>query len=645
MITKPTLSRQCFRTRYAGPAIVVIALMLGTCPAQEAAEPVTIPALQQQGMADAKMSLNFSQTDIQTVLKTVGNITGINFLIDERVQGKVTVISPTPIRLADLYGVLESILEIHGYAAVPAGNLVKIVPKADAVKHQLPVRIGSNPDLIPVDDSLVTQIMPLQYADAEEVLQIIQSHLSGTGSQADTYARTNAIVVTDTSSRIHSIATIIKELDVAGAQEQTKVFMLQHASANGLAEQIQRILQEGVPGQPLRGRVSSGPESQVRIQPDPRTNALLVYGKQKEIEVITDLVTQLDIPKPPGANDIHVVYLKNAQAKEVAESLNTAAANLRLTGDVDTDRTIQVSPDEGTNALIINAHTQDFNALNSIIEKLDIVREQVLVEMLIVEVSESNLDEIGVDWQVLAESAKHGINGFAASNFGIRVDQANLEGLSLGLWKSVGDSVGVEAVLNAIKKYSGANILSTPQIMTSNHQPAKIVVGENRPFVVDSRITETDPSTPTVIKKYEYKDVGITLDIVPHVSQGGMVRLEIDSEFTKLIEDVSDLSADTPTTAKRQAQTVITMKSGSTVVIGGLIRDDKTHVQQKVPLLGDLPGLGALFRHQRDRLEKTNLLIFITPHVMDSPEQMHEITQAKREQMDQAVSQGREEGP
>jgi len=171
-------------------------------------------------------------------------------------------------------------------------------------------------------------------------------------------------------------------------------------------------------------------------------------------------------------------------------------------------------------------------------------------------------------------------------------------------------------------------------VLTSNHRKAKIVVGENTPFVVQSRVTETtDFLTPTVIKQYEYKDVGITLEITPHVSQSGLVRLQIDSEFTKLIDSVTAASSETPTTAKRSAQTVVTMNSGATVVIGGLIRDDKTRVENRIPLIGDVPVVGNLFRWQRDRVQKTNLLIFITPHVMTNPQQLQEITDRKKDQM------------
>ncbi|MHC4519154.1 MAG: type II secretion system protein GspD, partial [Planctomycetota bacterium] len=270
------------------------------------------------------------------------------------------------------------------------------------------------------------------------------------------------------------------------------------------------------------------------------------------------------------------------------------------------------------------------------IEKLDILREQVFVEMVIMEVTETALTQIGIDWATLDEAVADSVRGFGMTNLGPRVDflTGDLEGLAVGAWQATDDGVSIAAILQALQKESAVNLLSTPHIVTSNHRTAKIVVGQNRAFVVQSRITETtDPVNPTVIKTYEYKDVGITMEITPHISQSGLIRLEIDSEFTKLLEDITTGISDTPTTAKRTAQTAITMNSGATVVIGGLISDDTSRTQKKIPLLGDLPLVGGLFRLEKDVSEKTNLLLFITPHVMTDQEQLQEVTKQKREQM------------
>jgi general secretion pathway protein D len=553
--------------------------------------------------------------------------------------------SPTKIRLGEIYKVLESILEVKGYAAVPTGNIVKIVPRAQAAKHNLQVRVGSNPSEIPESDSLVTQIIPLKYADATEVSNIIKPRLATGAHMMATYPRTNSILITDTSSNIHHIAKIIQKLDVPGSKEQVTVIGLRYASAQVLGEQITSIMQKSkqTSSRAPRSRRTQQIETGIKILPDMRTNSLIVVANAQDTETIDRLVREreLDVPRPRGTNNIHVVYLKNAPATETAQSLTSALSDLRIAGALDVTRHVQVTADEGTNALIITASAQDFEVIAEIIEKLDIVREQVLVEMLIVEVSEDGLREIGIDWATFDEAVTDSVRYFAGTSFGPRVDfdfaSGELEGLSIGAWKRTSSGVSIGPILHALEKESGVNILSTPHITTSNHQKALIIVGENRPYVMQSRITEADPSTPTVIKTFEYKDVGISLEITPHISQGGLVRLEIDSQFTKLVETVTTDSSDTPTTAKRQAQTVVSMNSGSTIVIGGLIRDDKVTVEKKIPLAGDIPLVGGLFRFQRDQLQKTNLLIFITPHVLSNQQDLERITERKKIEMKSAL--------
>lgn len=618
-------------------------------PAVEAAKPVEaqplqvqtgdveMPLLKKPGMADQLVSVNFDNVDIRTVLKTVGEITGINFIPHQSVTGTVTVMSPTPIRLGDIYAFLQSILDVYGYAAVETDNAVKIIPKADAAKNYVQVRIGADPQYIPRNDAIITQIIPLKYADATEVSQLIQPILAG-GAQMAVYPRTNSIMVTDTSANIHHVAQVIGRLDVVGSKEKAVLLPLTHASARVVSEQIMGMLERtrGGSSQAGRPRPAQAPGQGANILPDDRTNSLIIVAGEQDIEMITQLAKQLDIERPTGTNNVRVVYLKNADANEVARSLESALTSMKLTSTSNGTQQIQVTADKSTNSLIVVAPPQDFEVISEITDKLDTVREQVFVEMQIMEVTEEALQEIGVDWATLDEAVADSIRGFGVTNLGPRTSFLNgtAEGLSVGAWKGAGSNVRIGAILQALKKESGVNILSTPQILTSNHRKAIIIVGENRPFVTQSRITEgVDPITPTVIQGFEYRDVGITLEITPHVSQGGLIRLEISSEFTKLIEDVATQSLNTPVTAKRTAKTAVTMSSGATVVIGGLIRDDKIHTTKKVPLLGDLPLIGALFQSQRDRTQKTNLLIFITPHVMTSQEQLEQITNTKREQM------------
>ncbi len=602
--------------------------------------PQVMPSLR-PGMADEMVSVNFDNVEIRTVLKTIGDITGINFIPAERVTGTVTVMSPTPIRLGDLYAFLQSILDVHGYATIETENAVKVVPKAEAAKNHVQVRIGADPADIPKNDGIVTQIIALKYADVSEVSQIIEPVLS-TGAQMATYTRTNSLMITDTSANLHHVAQIIQQLDVAGSKEKARLFPLTHASAQVLSEQITRILErgKGPTAQAGRAQTAGASSSGPRLLPDERTNSILVIAGEQETQTISDLIAQLDIERPTGMNNVHVTYLKNADANEVSRSLEQALSSMRLTGSNSISQQIQVTPDPSTNALVIVASPQDFEVVSQIVEKLDIVREQVLVEMLIMEVTEESLREIGIDWATMDTVVSDSIRGFGVTNLGPRVDYlaGTSEGLNVGAWKRTDSGIQIGAILHALQNESGVNILSTPSILTSNHRKAKIVVGENRPFVTDARITEsTEATDATVIKSYEYKDVGITLEITPHVSQSGLIRLEVNSEFTKLTEDVTTLSEDTPITAKRSAQTVVTMGSGATIVIGGMIRDDTTKAVTKVPLLGDLPLIGGLFQNQRDLVQKTNLLLFITPHIMSSQEDLTNMTDRKKDEMAPAL--------
>jgi len=596
-----------------------------------------LPTLSDPNLTQTPISINFNQTDIVLVIKTIGDMTGINFIVDESITGNVTVLSNTELPLGELYHFLESILEVKGLAAVPTRDHVKIVPRSGANKRNLLIRIGCDPAQIPQNDSVVTQIMHLKYANADEISSIFQGCLAA-DAKMDTYRPTNTILLTDTSSNIHRIANIIGQLDVPSAKAKRTVIHLKYASAQALAKQIMEIMEKNKttfspPGRPVP---ASQTQTGVQIQPDPRISALVVVADEQDTNTIKELVRQLDIETPAGSYNFHVVPLYHAQAKEAEQSLRPVLANLRIASAPNTD-SLQgsITADESTNSLIITASAQDFKVLSDIIKQLDIVRENVLVELLIMEVSQDKLLEIGIDWATFDQAVSDGVRGFANTNFGVRVDAVNgeSEGLTVGAFKDVGGNTQIGAIINAMETESGVNILSTPHILASNHKKAKIIVGDNIPFVIQTRITESDPSTPTVIKNIDYKDVGVSLEITPHISHKDMIRLVISSQFTQLIDSITGLSADTPTTSKRQIDTEISMASGKTVVIGGLIRDDKITIENKIPLIGDIPLIGNLFKFQRDRLQKTNLLLFITPYVLSSQSDLANVTLRKQNEI------------
>ncbi len=617
--------------------------------ASTSSEAVNIPALSSPETADQTISLNFNDVDIRSVLKSIGEITGLNFVPDQKVRGNVTIMSPTEIRLGDLYPVLQSILEVHGFTAIASGNLVKVVTKAEAATHHLPVRFGADPNLIPVNDTMVTQIMPLNVAQASSVEEIIKPHLSPEATM-NIFSSTNMVVVTDTSANIHHIATIIQMIDNRLAEQQPRVFFIKYVSAANLSDQIQTVLQHNPSTTPANPRNAVPRTDGLSIIADNANNSLIVTANQATQDFIGKLIQQLDVPRSEEQQNIHVLYLNNAEPNEVAQSLNSILTDLgRLSDTSGNGPQIKISSDAGTNALIIQAPAHEFPAIKTIVDKLDVERDQVIVEMQIVEVSEDDLTEMGIDWATMDDPVTYGMRTFAGTNFGPRIDYLNgdLEGLGVGIWRSVGGETKIGAILQMLEQQSKVNILSRPHLMTSNHRKASIVVGENRAFVDKANVTENYQAEPTVIKSYVYKDVGITLDITPHVSQSGTVRLELESTFTKLIADVANLASDTPATAKREVKTEITMRSGETSVIGGLIRDDTDVVEKKIPLLGDIPLLGALFKTQSTQSTKTNLLIFITPRVLKTAEQRKELSEEKQQQFEKHsdISLSQKEAP
>ena len=596
---------------------------------------VYMPLLSEPGAADSLISLDFDQVDLRIFIKTIGHLTGINFLIDDKVKGTVTLMSPTKIRVGEVYDVLESVLQVKGFAAVPAGRIVKIISRTDAAKSNMLIRVGNNPELIPVDDSLVTQVIPLHFADGAEISSVL-SPLVSTGGSITTYPKANTIIITDTSSNVHRIAKLAQELDIEQARETVTVIRLKYGSARTISDQITQIMQRSAVSPGIRSARTAAPRTpdMIKIIPDDRTNSLVIVANPDDIEIISDLVATLDIERPIEAGNVHVIYLKHAEATEVEKSLSAVLGKLTAGIADRSNEPLQITSDESTNSLIVVASPQDYKIIEDMIQKLDIVREQVLVEFQIIEASSDVLKEIGVDWATLDEAVAGSVRGFGFTNLGPRIEAAsgNLEGLGVGVYKKVGDETKIGAIIKALEQHSEVNVLSTPHILTSNHQEATIVVAENVPYVKQSRVTEFAPATPTAIQTFDFKDVGIELSVTPHVSQGGLVRLEVDASFSTLVEGATGLSDATPTTAERKATTVISIVSGTTVVIGGLIRDDTGTVETKVPLLGDLPLIGGLFRVDKERTIKTNLLLFITPHVLTDAEDLIEITSRKRQE-------------
>ncbi|HEX68033.1 MAG TPA: type II secretion system protein GspD [bacterium] len=586
------------------------------------------------------VSINFRDVDISVVTKFVSQVTGKNFLLSDQVRGKVTIISPKKIPRDEVYRVFESILEIKGLVAIPAGNVIKIVPAREAKQYPLPVNIGKEPEKISPEDKMITQLIPLQYADAQQVVSLITPLVSSEG-HITSYTPTNTIILSDYSSNLKRILTIIQRIDQPQAKMVTEILPLKYASASQLAQAISQVLESSQKG-PTSYRRSSIRRATTsitsllpspRIIPDERTNSLIVVASLQDMERIKKLVEKLDVPAPRGKERIQVYYLQNADAEELAKVLSSTPL-IKKKGEkgVPFKEEISILADKATNSLIISASPQDYEEIEKVIKKLDIPRPQVLVEALIADVSMEKLRELGVEWAGKRTEDSGEIIG--GTKFKMNYAQpeeslALMNGILIGYLKE--NVLG--GIIQAYEKDTGFRVLSTPHLLTLDNEEAKIVVGKNVPFVTSSRITEQD----TVVRSYEYRDVGIILTITPHINKEGEVRLKIHQEVTNLSPEY--ILAEAPVTNKREAETTVTVPDKSTVVIGGLIRNDKTEVVHKVPLLGDIPLLGYLFRRKETTFEKRNLLIFITPHIIRTPEVAQELRRKKEKEMKESLKE------
>ncbi len=631
---------------------------------------------------DQLVALDFDNAEIRVVIKQISELIGRNFLVDEKVRGKVTIITPRKIRIRDVYRVFLSMLHTYGFTAVRSGEVTKIIPLSDAPRTGISTLSPSEADKLPPSDRIVTSFIQLEHADSGALVGLLRPLAAREGSLI-AYQPSNAIIMTDTAANVRRVTAIIRSVDIPSAGANVVVVRLKYAVAQDLTQILRQLVESG----PTRAAVTRAPRpgaartrgrqtvgsgrDQVKILPDERTNAIVLVAPPSEIFRLRSLVKKLDIPPPPERKLIHVYRLKNALAEELANVLNqqilgnqditrrsassgrqaparqprrpTAAVPVsQAVAGVNLLEDVAITPDKATNSLIVRASPEDYQSLVEIIRKLDIQRSQVLVEALIAEMTLGKATEIGVEWRLLNQPTSSGTSVIGGTNFVqggvtqgilnqfVTAPFAGPTGLVLGAARgtiTIGDQVfaDLRGLIRAFQGDSDVNILSTPQILTTDNEEAEIVVGENRPFVTQSQ-TSTEGTSTT--QTFEFRDVGVTLRLTPHISPNRFVRMKIFQEILNFVQE-EELGA--VVTTKRQANTLVTVEDGQTVVIGGLIRDDKVDTVQKVPLLGDVPILGGLFRSERTSKIKTNLLIFITPRVITTPEEHMRLTEMKKE--------------
>jgi general secretion pathway protein D len=611
---------------------------------------------------DALITMDFQDVDLSVVIKFMGDLTGKNFLVSDQVRGKVTIISPRKITVREAYQVFESVLEMNGYSAVSGVDAIKIVPSGIARQSGLEIHEGKAAEAVKVEDKMITQVIPLEFASSEDIRNLFTPLISKDGMIAS-YKPTNHLIVTERSSNIYRLLKIIEQVDVRIVEEKFSYFPLEFASAKSLAEKLTQLLSpEQRPGTAARPPGPGATQRIVKIIPDERTNSLVVLASDSDTRELRELISRLDREAPKGRSQLHVYYLKHAQAEEMAKVLSAivgAKAKARQQAQPPQPGVVEetsITADKATNSLVITASPQDFKDLEEIIQKLDGVRSQVLVEALIAEVSMTTALAIGVEWRIMDQPVPDAVRGLGGTDFGLitGVQTGTLQnpGLILGLAKGFITVGGVQvpnigALVRAFQNNTDANVLSTPQLLTIDNEKAKIIVADNVPVIKQDvstplATTSTTTSNIAVSRTFEYKDIGIQLEITPHISSGSLVRLEITAEVSNILSS-DPTNPGFVTTRKRQATTTVSVESGQMVIIGGLIQDNRTAVTNKVPCIGNIPGLGWLFKTFSGTKDKTNLLVFITPHIIRSPEDLEKATAVQKEKAEENLKKLQEQ--
>lgn len=619
------------------------------------------------GAADEPVTLNFTNADIEAVVKAVAEITGKSFIVDPRVKGTVTIVSARPIPRALVYPTLMSALRMQGITAVESDSVVRLVPETEARLQAGPVGSGT---VTAAGNRLVTQVIPLRYESAAQLVNVLRPLIAPANTIA-AFPGGNALVITDYADNLKRLEKVIASLDQPPGSEPM-IVPLRYASAIDLVPTLQRLLAD-----PGTGNAPGDALQRVTVVADPRSNAVLVRSENPgRVARVRQLIEQLDTPGRAGGN-MFIVYLKNAEAARVVQTLRAlltgqesggtnptspAPAAPPSAGSAMTSTSIAsqtplpfspppsgasftaggatISADATNNALVILAPEPVYNNLRAVIEKLDVRRAQVYVEALIVEVSADKAAEFGIQWQVL-----NGVNStqtrvVGGTNFTPRGQGGNIidiaanlgaagQGLNLGVIRGTINIPGLGVIQNlgflarALETQINANILSTPTLLTLDNEEARIVVGQNVPFVTGQYAQTGSTTTVTPFQTIERRDVGLVLRVKPQIAEGGTVRLVLYQEVSR-IQDASNATG--IILSKRSLESSVVVDDSQIVVLGGLIEDRLTDGTDKVPIAGDVPVVGQLFRYDARRREKTNLMIFLKPTIVRSGADGREFT-------------------
>lgn len=608
--------------RAAVPAWVLAALL---APAAARAEPVT---------------LNLKDADIGAVIGTISEITGKNFIVDPRVKGKITIISSRPMESDEVYQVFLSVLDVYGFSAVSSGKVVKIIPDANAKQIAVPTTDDGSPGR---GDEFVTRVIELRNVSAAQLVPILRPLVPQQGHLA-AYVPSNMLIIADRASNINRLVNLINRIDLPSSEE-IEIVPLQHASAAEIVRIMTTLAQQD---KARGGGAPTDPEASPVLIADERTNSVLIGGGKSSRLRLRALISHLDTPLQTQGNT-RVIYLRYAQAKDLVPVLTGVSSSVEQQGKAPgqaaaspaNNLPVNIQADESSNSLVITAPPHIFNALEGVIKQLDIRRAQVMVEGVIAEVSSNLNNQLGIQWIADGTPGGNGPVGItnfsnagasitniagavATNNFGA----LGLSGLALGVGRFNSNDVNFAAVLQALKSDGSTNILSTPSLVTLDNEEAEIVVGQEVPFVTGS-FTSTGTGSGSVTNPFQTisrKNVGITLKVKPQINEGDAVKLDIEQTIDSLSTAAGAVDLITNT---RSIKTSIIVDDRQVVVLGGLIRDDVQESIQKVPLLGDIPLLGWLFRSKSATKGKTNLMVFLQTSILRDELMMNRLTGSK----------------
>jgi general secretion pathway protein D len=625
-------------------AVGVMLLMVSLGPVSEANPGVKL----QQG---ATITPNYKDAELGQIIQAVSEVTGKNFIIDPRVNAKVTMLSASPMSPAAFYEAFLAVLQVYGYVAVPAGKVIKIIPNTDARQLpsiDLPNSVSSN------SDEIVTQIITIKNISAAQLVPLLRPLIPQQGHLA-AYPSGNMLIISDRASNVSRITRIIERMDESG-DEPIEVIPLHNASATELVRAVSQ-LNQGAGGAEAGG-------APIKIVAEERTNSVLVSGEKSLRLRVKTLVLDLDTPKKGGAGDTEVRYLLYADAEKLADKLKgqasaaskaqggpqggAAAAAAAPSGASNVDASVTIWADVSTNALIMTAPPKIMKSLMAVIDKLDIRRAQVEIEAMIVEVQVNKSGSLGVQWLLdggsslgygvtnlpgtsgssitsLATAALLGTSSATTTTTSTSSTSTSATALSAaiptgatfvaGTYNST-TGKGFGAVVQALQSDSTSNIISTPRVITMNNEEAEVKVTQEIPLITGqySSSTASTSGTTSPFTTIQREEVGTILKVTPHISEGNVIQLKIEQEDSSPGAKLTD-SADISTN-KRSIKTTILIEDGGIIVLGGLMQDTVTESEDRVPGLGSIPLLGNLFKSRSGSRQKTNLLVFLRPTIL-----------------------------